>query len=86
MRTIGYGAAAIPEPLLRRVLAETSVGLSQGYGATELSGNACFLDAADHRARSRRPARAPPIGRPAGARASSSGSPPTARSSSGRRR
>jgi len=49
VRTIGYGASAISEALLRRVLAETDVGLSQGYGMTELSGNACFLDAAGHR-------------------------------------
>ncbi len=49
VRTIGYGASAISEQLLRRVIAETDVGLSQGYGMTELSGNACFLDAEDHR-------------------------------------
>ena len=49
VRTIGYGASAISEALLRRVLTETDVGLSQGYGMTELSGNACFLDADGHR-------------------------------------
>ena len=48
-RVIGYGAAPMPLPMLERVLTETEIGLSQGYGMTELSGNAVYLDAAQHR-------------------------------------
>lgn len=66
VRTIGYGASAISEHLLRRVLASTDVGLSQGYGMTELSGNACFLDAEGHRlAATTRPDLLRSAGRPA---------------------
>ena len=49
VRTIGYGASAISAALLARVLSETDCGLSQGYGMTELSGTAAFLDADAHR-------------------------------------
>ncbi|MFV0315380.1 MAG: AMP-binding protein [Microthrixaceae bacterium] len=50
LRTVTYGAAAMPLELLRRSLAEwPDVGLAQGYGMTELSGNAVFLSPADHR-------------------------------------
>jgi acyl-CoA synthetase (AMP-forming)/AMP-acid ligase II len=50
LRTVSYGAAAMPRNLLHRVLAEwPSVGLAQGYGMTELSGNAVFLTPEDHR-------------------------------------
>jgi acyl-CoA synthetase (AMP-forming)/AMP-acid ligase II len=49
VRCIGYGASAIPADLLRRVLQQTSAGLSQGYGMTELSGSVAFLDEAAHR-------------------------------------
>jgi acyl-CoA synthetase (AMP-forming)/AMP-acid ligase II len=49
VRTLGYGASAIPEPLLRRAVATLGVDLSQGYGMTELSGNAAFLDGDEHR-------------------------------------
>lgn len=49
LRTIGYGASAIPAPVLQR--AQTlGVDLSQGYGMTELSGNAAFLGPDEHRA------------------------------------
>ena len=48
-KVIGYGAAPMPLPMLQRVLAETEIGLSQGYGMTELSGNAVYLDADRHR-------------------------------------
>ncbi|WP_187275957.1 AMP-binding protein [Parahaliea aestuarii] len=48
VRSIGYGAAAMPESLLRRLLAETSVGLCQSYGMTELAGSISFLTADDH--------------------------------------
>jgi acyl-CoA synthetase (AMP-forming)/AMP-acid ligase II len=50
LRTVSYGAAAMPRNLLHRVLAEwPAVGLAQGYGMTELSGNAVFLSPEDHR-------------------------------------
>jgi acyl-CoA synthetase (AMP-forming)/AMP-acid ligase II len=49
VRTIGYGASAMPETLLKRLLEETSVGLCQSYGMTELSGSVAFLTVEDHR-------------------------------------
>jgi acyl-CoA synthetase (AMP-forming)/AMP-acid ligase II len=49
LRAVGYGASAIAPGLLRRVVDRLGVDLSQGYGMTELSGNAVFLDAAAHR-------------------------------------
>ena len=50
LRQIGYGAAAMPLGLLRRTVSELpTVGLAQGYGMTELSGNAVFLGPDEHR-------------------------------------
>ncbi len=49
VRTIGYGASAMPETLLQRLLEQTDVGLCQSYGMTELSGSISFLSVADHR-------------------------------------
>ncbi|HNG22946.1 MAG TPA: AMP-binding protein [Microthrixaceae bacterium] len=50
LRRIGYGASAMPLDLLRRTLSELpEVGLAQGYGMTELSGNAVFLGPDEHR-------------------------------------
>ena len=50
LRQISYGASAMPLDLLRRVLDELpGCGLAQGYGMTELSGNAVFLTPEDHR-------------------------------------
>ena len=48
VRTIGYGASAMPQTLLKRLLAESGVGLCQSYGMTELSGSVAFLTVADH--------------------------------------
>ena len=51
LRLIAYGAAPMPAALLRRaaeVLGD-DVGFAQGYGMTELSGNAVFLDPDEHR-------------------------------------
>ena len=48
LRTSSYGAAPMPLELLRRTDALLDVDLSQGFGMTELSGNALFLDATDH--------------------------------------
>lgn len=67
LRNVSYGAAAMPLELLRRSLRELpEVGLSQGYGMTELSGNAVFLSPAEHRrAASEDPALLTAAGRPA---------------------
>lgn len=48
VRTIGYGASAMPQTLLQRLLSDTRVGLCQSYGMTELSGSVAFLTAEDH--------------------------------------
>ena len=51
LRLIAYGAAPMPGSLLRRateVLGD-DVGFAQGYGMTELSGNAVFLTPEEHR-------------------------------------
>lgn len=48
VRTIGYGASAMPQTLLQRLLSETGVGLCQSYGMTELSGSVAFLTVQDH--------------------------------------
>lgn len=54
LRQVSYGAASMPLDLLLRVGDELpGCGLAQGYGMTELSGNAAFLTPEDHlRARS----------------------------------
>jgi acyl-CoA synthetase (AMP-forming)/AMP-acid ligase II len=50
LRQISYGASAMPLELLRRVTTVLpDCGLAQGYGMTELSGNAVFLGADEHR-------------------------------------
>jgi acyl-CoA synthetase (AMP-forming)/AMP-acid ligase II len=49
VRSVGYGASAIPAPVLRAAVDRWDCDLSQGYGMTELSGNAVFLDADAHR-------------------------------------
>ena len=49
VRSIGYGASAIPAPVLRAAVDRWDCDLSQGYGMTELSGNAVFLGADEHR-------------------------------------
>ncbi len=65
VRTIGYGASAMPETLLRRLLAGTGVGLCQSYGMTELAGSAAFLTVEDHQlAAAGRPELLQSVGRP----------------------
>ncbi len=65
VRTIGYGASAIPQTLLQRLLAQTDVGLCQSYGMTELSGSAAFLTVTDHQmAANGRPELLESVGRP----------------------
>lgn len=49
LRTIAYGAAPMPPALLAEADAAFGVGFAQGYGMTELSGNAVFLSPDDHR-------------------------------------
>ncbi len=49
LRSIAYGAAPMAPELLRRADRVLGVDLAQGYGMTELSGNAVFLDAEAHR-------------------------------------
>jgi len=49
LRSIAYGAAPMPTPLLRRADVLLGVDFAQGYGMTELSGNAVFLNADAHR-------------------------------------
>lgn len=48
LRTINYGASAMPESLLREAVDKLGCGFAQGYGMTELSGNAVFLSPDDH--------------------------------------
>jgi acyl-CoA synthetase (AMP-forming)/AMP-acid ligase II len=49
LRSVAYGAAPMAPSLLRRAHDVLGVDLAQGYGMTELSGNAVFLDPAAHR-------------------------------------
>ncbi len=65
VRSIGYGAAAMPLPLLQRLMKETRIELCQSYGMTELSGSVAFLTAEDHRmAATTRPELLKSVGRP----------------------
>jgi acyl-CoA synthetase (AMP-forming)/AMP-acid ligase II len=50
VRSLGYGASPIPGPVLRRVVGRWDWDCSQGFGMTELSGNAIFLGPIEHRA------------------------------------
>jgi acyl-CoA synthetase (AMP-forming)/AMP-acid ligase II len=49
LRSIGYGASAIPPELLRRAIERLGCDFAQGYGMTEMAGNGVYLDAAAHR-------------------------------------
>ena len=65
VRTIGYGASAMPQTLLQRLLTETQVGLCQSYGMTELSGSVAFLTVQDHQRAARdQPELLQSVGRP----------------------
>lgn len=67
LRRIGYGAAPMPLPLLRRILDETQFELSQSYGMTEVSGASSYLGAEGHRlAATTRPDLLGSAGQPAG--------------------
>ncbi|HEU5031391.1 MAG TPA: AMP-binding protein [Spirillospora sp.] len=66
LRVVSYGSAPMPVPLLRRVHDVLGCDLNQGFGMTELSGNATFLSPDDHRAAiASRPGLAASAGRPA---------------------
>jgi acyl-CoA synthetase (AMP-forming)/AMP-acid ligase II len=64
VRTIGYGASAMPESLLRKLLRDTRVGLCQSYGMTELCGSVAFLTVEDHRQADANPALLASVGKP----------------------
>lgn len=49
LRQIAYGSAAVPAEVLRRAMERWECDFAQGYGMTELGGNAVFLGAAEHR-------------------------------------
>lgn len=49
LRQIAYGSAAIPAEVLRRAMDRWRCDFAQGYGMTELGGNAVFLGGAEHR-------------------------------------
>ena len=49
LRAVGYGASAITPELLTEASVRLGCEFSGGYGMTEASGNAVFLDAAAHR-------------------------------------
>jgi len=49
MRLIAYGSAPMPAATLRRASRLIDVGFAQGYGMTELAGNAVFLGPDEHR-------------------------------------
>lgn len=48
VRAIGYGASAMPLPLMQTLLSTLDIDLSQSYGMTELSGSISFLMPEDH--------------------------------------
>ena len=48
LKKLNYGAAPMPATLLRSSYDLLHVEFSQGFGMTELAGNALFLDAHDH--------------------------------------
>ncbi|MBI4518105.1 MAG: fatty acid--CoA ligase [Deltaproteobacteria bacterium] len=48
LKTIIYGASAIPVDLLERALAGFGCSFVQAYGLTETTGAICYLPAADH--------------------------------------
>jgi acyl-CoA synthetase (AMP-forming)/AMP-acid ligase II len=49
LRSVAYGASPMSVTLLRRTHDLLGVDFAQGYGMTELAGNAVFLDAQAHR-------------------------------------
>jgi acyl-CoA synthetase (AMP-forming)/AMP-acid ligase II len=64
VRAIGYGASAMPLPLMQTLLSTLDIELSQSYGMTELSGSISFLTPEDHRAGLTDPSIMRSVGRP----------------------
>ncbi len=64
VRAIGYGASAMPLPLMQSLLSTLDIELSQSYGMTELSGSISFLTPEDHRAGLTDPSIMRSVGRP----------------------
>jgi acyl-CoA synthetase (AMP-forming)/AMP-acid ligase II len=60
VRQIAYGASSMSPDLYRRATEALGVGIVQGYGMTELSGNAVFLDEDGHRTHPRAAGRPSP--------------------------
>jgi len=60
VRQVAYGASAMSPDLFERATSTLGVGIVQGYGMTELSGNAVFLDEEGHRRRMRAAGRPSP--------------------------
>ncbi|MEZ5176768.1 MAG: AMP-binding protein [Acidimicrobiales bacterium] len=48
LRTVSYGSSPISPSLLTRAIGSFGAGFQQGFGMTELSGNAVFLGAEEH--------------------------------------
>ena len=48
LQRLAFGAAPMPAALVRRLRRQLDVALSQGYGMTELAGNAVFLGPEDY--------------------------------------
>lgn len=49
LRSVSYGSSSIAPDLLARAVARFGTDFNQGYGSTELAGNAVFLGPEDHR-------------------------------------
>ena len=49
LRVVAYGAAPMPTVVLERGRSALGIDFTQGYGMTELAGNAVFLDVEAHR-------------------------------------
>jgi acyl-CoA synthetase (AMP-forming)/AMP-acid ligase II len=60
VRQVAYGASAMSPDLYRRATETLGVDIAQGYGMTELSGNAVFLDGDGHRTHPRSAGRPSP--------------------------
>jgi acyl-CoA synthetase (AMP-forming)/AMP-acid ligase II len=60
VRQVAYGASAMAPDLHRRATEALDVDIVQGYGMTELSGNAVFLDDEGHRTHPRAAGRPSP--------------------------
>ena len=60
VRQVAYGASSMSPDLFQRATETLGIGFAQGYGMTELSGNAVFLDEEGHRTRPRAAGRPSP--------------------------